>query len=53
MDFENGVILIIYKSYVDPIFVGGLLRHPQIIIGICSGPMTLLLSKPNPNSNSM
>ena len=47
MDFENGVILKIYKFYVDPILVGGHLRHPQTKMGISSGPITLILSKPN------
>ena len=51
MDLENGVIVKIYKSWVDPILVGGRLRRPQTKMGISSGPMTLkLLSKPNPNS---
>ena len=29
IDFENWVIVKIYKSQVDPILVGGRLRHPQ------------------------
>ena len=41
MDFENGVILKIYKFYVDPILVGGQLRHPQTKTGISSGLLTL------------
>ena len=41
MDFENGVIVKIYKSYVDPILVGGRLRRPQTKMGISSGHMTL------------
>ena len=41
MDFENGVIVKIYKSKVDPILVGGRLRRPQTKIGISTGPMTL------------
>ena len=39
MDFENGVIIKIYKSEVDPILVGGRLRRPQTKMGISSGPM--------------
>ena len=39
-DFENGVIVKIYKSKVDPILIGGRLRRPQIKMGISSGPMT-------------
>ena len=38
IDFENGVIVKIYKSQVDPILVGGRLRHPQTKMGISSGP---------------
>ena len=53
MDFENGVIVKIYKSQVDPILVGGRLRRPQTKMGISSGPMTLILSKPNPNSTQL
>ena len=41
MDFENGVIVKIYKSLVDPILVGGRLRCPQTKMGISSGPLTL------------
>ena len=41
IDFENGVIVKIYKSWVDPILIGGRLRRPQIKMGISSGPMTL------------
>ena len=41
MDFENGVIVKIYKSWVDPILVGVRLRRPQTKMGISSGPMTL------------
>ena len=41
MNFENGVIVKIYKSYVDPILVGGRLRRPQTKVGVSSGPMTL------------
>ena len=44
MDFENGVIVKIYK--VDPILVGGRLCLPKTKIGISSGPMT------TSNSNS-
>ena len=40
MYFENGVIVKIYKSEVDPILVGGRLRHPKTKMGISSGPMT-------------
>ena len=40
-DFENGVIVKIYKSKVDPILIGGRLRRPQIKMGISSGPMIL------------
>ena len=29
MDFENGVIVNIYKSYINPILVGERLRRPQ------------------------
>ena len=39
--FENGVIVKIYKSKVDPILVVGRLRRPQTKMGISSGPMTL------------
>ena len=41
MDFENGVIVKIYKSKVDPILVEGRLRRPQNKMGISSGPMTV------------
>ena len=41
MDFENGVILKIYKPLVDLILVGGRLRRLQTKMGISSGPMTL------------
>ena len=41
MDFENGVIVKIYKSKVDPILVWWRLRQPQTKMGISSGPMTL------------
>ena len=41
MDFENGMIVKIYKSQVDPILVGGRLRRPQTKMGISSEPMTL------------
>ena len=44
IDFENGVIVKIYKSQVDPILVGGRLRRPQTKMGISSEPMTLLPS---------
>jgi len=47
MDFENGVIFKIYKSLVDPILVGGRLGRPKTKRGISSGPMTLIMSKPN------
>ena len=40
MDFENGVIVKIYKSKVDPILIWGRLRRPKIKMGISSGPMT-------------
>ena len=40
MDFENGVIIKIYKSKVDPILIWGRLRRPHIKMGISSGPMT-------------
>ena len=42
MDFENGVIVKIYKSKVDPILVWGCLRQPQTDMGTSSGPMTLI-----------
>ena len=32
------MIVKIYKSYVDPILVGGHLRRPQIMMGISLGP---------------
>ena len=41
VDFKNGVIVKIYKSYVDPILDGGRLRRKQTKMGISSGPMTL------------
>ena len=44
MDFENGVIVKIYKSKVDPIFVWGRFRQPKTKMGISSEPMTLLPS---------
>ena len=44
INFENGVIVKIYKSKVDPILVGGRLRRPQTKMGISSEPMTLLPS---------
>ena len=44
MDFDNGVIVKIYKSKVDPNLVGGRLRCPQTKMGISSEPMTLLPS---------
>ena len=40
IDFENWVIVKIYKSLVDPNLVGGRLRRPQTKMGISSGPMT-------------
>ena len=52
MDFENGVIVKIYKSKVDPILIWERLRRPQTKMGISSGsgPMTKL-SKPQFNYN--
>ena len=41
MDFENGVIVKIYKSQVDPILVWGRFRRPHTKMGISSGPLTL------------
>ena len=40
---DNGAIVKIYKSQVDPILVGGRLRRPQTKMGISSGHMTLKL----------
>ena len=40
MDLENGVIVKIYKSWVDPILDGGRLHRLQTNMGISSGPMT-------------
>ena len=53
MDFENGVIVKIYKSKVDPILVWGRLRHPQTKMGISSGPMTerIIIAKLSPSSS--
>ena len=36
-DNDNGVIVKIYKSYVNSILVGGHLRRPQTKMGIPSG----------------
>ena len=41
MDFENGVIVKIYKFLVDLISAWGRLRRPQTKMGISSGPITL------------
>ena len=41
MNNENGVIVKIHKSLVDPILVLGRLCRPKTKMGISSGPMTL------------
>ena len=38
IDFENGVIVKIYKSLVDPISVWGRFCRPETKMGIFSGP---------------
>ena len=38
---KSVVIVKTFKSYVDPILIGGRLRCPQIKMGIFSGPKTL------------
>ena len=56
MHSENGVIVKIYKSQVDPILLRGCLRPPQTKMGISSGPMKCLkaffIAKVSPNSSS-
>ena len=44
-DFENGVIVKIYKSQVDPILVWGCLHHPKNKLGIASGPTTRTIKR--------